>query len=135
MGRLLDSSVCVDLLRGRDPSINARFKAGVGSIFMSSVTYCELRTGALRSARPRHHEARLLDFVESVPIQDFSAAAAAAAAAVRAALMAAGRIVGELDMLIAGHTLALGWTLVTSDRDYSRIEGLCFEDWRLSPAP
>ena len=36
---------------------------------------------------------------------------------------------GNLDMMIGAHALALGLILVTSDRAFARIKKLKVEDW------
>ena len=54
----------------------------------------------------------------------------AAHALVRAELEAAGQVCGPYDLLLAGHALALGLTLVTNNvREFSRVSGLGIEDW------
>ncbi|MNG39961.1 tRNA(fMet)-specific endonuclease VapC [compost metagenome] len=45
-------------------------------------------------------------------------------------LAQAGLLIGENDTAIAGHAIASGCTLVTNNvREFSRVEGLVFEDW------
>ena len=51
-------------------------------------------------------------------------------ARIRAQLRRAGKPIGELDALIAGHALALGLVLVTHNtREFARVRGLALEDW------
>jgi len=48
----------------------------------------------------------------------------------KAKLKKAGAKIGELDLLIACHALALGAVLVTNNtREFERIEGLRLENW------
>ena len=45
-------------------------------------------------------------------------------------LEARGTLIGSLDMLIAGHALAMGVTLVTGNtRELGHVEGLTLENW------
>lgn len=53
-----------------------------------------------------------------------------AAMASCARLAREGRPLAPLDLQIAAHALALGATLVTSDRAMHHISGLRIEDWR-----
>lgn len=52
-------------------------------------------------------------------------------AEIRHQLVSAGKPIGELDMMIAAHALALGATLVTNNtRHYQRIaQPLSIENW------
>jgi tRNA(fMet)-specific endonuclease VapC len=36
---------------------------------------------------------------------------------------------GNLDLMVAAHALALGMVLVTSDRVFGRVKGLKIQDW------
>jgi len=48
------------------------------------------------------------------------------------ALRSAGKVVGELDLLIGCHALALDAVCVTNNtREFERIEGLKLENWVL----
>ena len=56
--------------------------------------------------------------------------AARKAAAIRAQLERAGTPIGPLDVLAAGHALALGYTMVTDNvREFGRVPGLRLENW------
>jgi tRNA(fMet)-specific endonuclease VapC len=129
--RLLDTNVCVHLIRRRPPEVLRRFEDfEVGEIGVSSVTVAELRYGAEKSSWPgRNHEA-LDTFLLPLEVLFFGDEAAAAYGRVRAALERAGTPIGPLDTLIAAHALGLGVTLVTNNvREFSRIAGLETEDW------
>jgi tRNA(fMet)-specific endonuclease VapC len=47
----------------------------------------------------------------------------------RATLERQGQPMGNLDMMIGAHALALGLVLVTSDHAFTRIKKLKLEDW------
>ena len=60
----------------------------------------------------------------------FDADDALAAGEVRTALELRGTPIGPYDVLIAGHALRHGATLVTANtREFSRVPGLMVEDW------
>ena len=48
---------------------------------------------------------------------------------IRAALEREGQAMGNLDMMIGAHALALGAVLVTNDQAFTRIKELNVEDW------
>lgn len=104
---------------------------------MSFVTFGELAVWAEKSANPvKAHET--LQQIKSL-VQVMGAAASATNsdaehlaqryAQVRAVLERAGSTIGVNDTWIAAHALALGLTVVTRDREFSRVPQLQCEDW------
>lgn len=139
MTRLLDSDVCIDLMRGRRREIVAAFAehAGPTPLCLSSVTLQELERGVLASA-PSHqalNRIRLSVFLAGpVDVVSFDAADAIAAAHLQAALQAQGLGIGPYDTQIAGQALRRGWTVVTANlRHFGRVPGLTLETWRATP--
>ena len=128
---LLDTNVCVDLLRGRAPALFQRLRGhAMDNVAISTITLAELQYGAAKSARPTHHAELLARFCAPLAILPFDPAAAERYGMVRAALEREGTPIGPLDTLIASHALALGLTLVTSnEREFRRVAGLRVENW------
>lgn len=115
---LLDTCVCIRLLRGGGATVARRIAAAApGAIAISAISLAELMEGAGRAGRG----VGLL--LAGVPVLAFDAAAAHAFPAARAAR-------GRHDRLIAAHALALGATLITHNgRDFRAVPGLRLEDW------
>lgn len=66
----------------------------------------------------------------AVRLLPFGELAAERAAAIRIDLERIGKVIGPMDVLIAGTALAHGATLVTHNTaEFSRIEGLRVVDW------
>ena len=132
MKYLLDSSVCVDYLTGRFPSVAERVKhLGPSDLCLSSIVVAELRYGADKSAHPQRNHALLDVLTGEIPCCDFDAGAATAYGKIRANLEKKGRTVGPNDMLIAAHSLSLGRVLVSDNvREFRRVRGLKVENWR-----
>ena len=131
MRRLLDTNVCIHVIRRRPPPVLRRFEEyEVGEIGVSSVTVAELSYGAEKSAAPKQNREALSRFLLPLEVLAFGDEAAAAYGRVRAALEKAGTPIGPLDTLIAAHAVGLGVTLVTNNtREFSRVPGLEVEDW------
>jgi len=56
--------------------------------------------------------------------------AAIAYGKIRATLEKQGQVIGNMDMQIAGHALALNMTVVTNNtKEFQRVEGLALENW------
>ena len=64
-------------------------------------------------------------------VADFNLDAAMHYADIRAALEAAGKPIGPLDLLIAGQARSLGATLVTANAgEFKRVKGLKIQAWK-----
>jgi tRNA(fMet)-specific endonuclease VapC len=129
--RLLDSDTCIQVLRGSAPFIDLFAALSPGSAFISSITYHELRYGALHSGMNRsRHLHSLDDFCSELEIFPFTEKSSRHSAAVRENLATLGTPIGPLDTLIAGHALEHELILVTGNvREFSRVQGLTIENW------
>ncbi|MEI6653569.1 MAG: PIN domain-containing protein [Verrucomicrobiota bacterium] len=127
---LLDSDTSIFFLKGH-PAVIAHFrKHGPKTLFLSSVSYHELRYGALHSNAVQRHLGAVQDFVAPLTVLPFTQASADYSSRVRQDLAAIGQTIGPLDMLIAGHALEHRLTLVTGNaREFSRVHGLLLETW------
>jgi tRNA(fMet)-specific endonuclease VapC len=128
---VLDTSICIELIRGRSDIILAHLRAcEVGTVGMSSITFAELQYGAARSRDPRRNRAALVRLAAVVEVQPFDTRAAEVYGEVRRRLERTGSPIGAMDTLIAAHALALPATLVTSNqREFRRVEGLPLANW------
>ncbi len=131
---MLDTNICSFIIRERPAAVLGRLQATVerqSSIVISVITYYEMLLGTIgRRASPRH--AGLVEaFVARLSaILPWEAAAAEEATRIRQDLAARGTPIGGNDVMIAGHALAADCVLVTNNmREFSRVQGLRFEDW------
>ena len=103
-----------------------------GGLCISSITLAELEFGMKHSSNPAKNEQALLRFLAPLSILPFGAATASEYGALRTYLQNKGTPIGPLDMLIAGHALAEGLTLVTNNvREFERVPDLQLENWAL----
>ncbi len=128
---LLDTNICGYLMRKRPPSVVERLATlGPARVAVSVVTAIELRTGADLATHPKRYHDLLDVFLSEIAVLPLDERCVRTTARIRAALRRAGKPIGELDALIAGHALALDVTLVTHDtREFARVTGLHLEDW------
>ena len=143
-GLHLDTNAAIALLN-RDPRwpparlgvadrLRARFRAALASnmkIHLSSIALHELQFGAAKSKAPAKNMRRLDDLLSGgITSLPFESADGAVAGRIRAALARQGTPIGPYDILIAGHAMSRGATLVTANtREFPRIAGLNIEDW------
>ena len=127
---LLDTNICVYVLKTRPSSVVARFSDfHAGELAVSVVTAMELRVGALRARNPRRavEVSGLLSKLRICPLGD---EVIDPFAQLKVSLQRAGQIVGPLDLLIAAQALSLDATLVTNnEREFRRVPGLRVENW------
>ncbi len=142
MGRLtlcLDSSVVIDLTRRRSPASRDRLREAVergDELVTSAVVLYELLAGAHLSSDPKREQDRLDQALAGIDVVDLTPEDVVVTGRVGGLLRSRGRSIGDIDTLIAGHALARGWTVVTSNvRHFGRVEGLTLIDWAVGPDP
>lgn len=131
--RLLDTCMCIFLIRAKDPAIRERCsRFGVGELAISSVTESELRHGAEKSMDPAKNHRQLDLFLLSLPVLPYGGDCARHYGEIRRHLEVAGTAIGAMDLLIAAHGRAAGLIVVThNSREFTRVPGLIVEDWAL----
>ncbi|HEX4621812.1 MAG TPA: type II toxin-antitoxin system VapC family toxin [Myxococcaceae bacterium] len=130
MRRLLDTDICVALLKD-DQEARARLLAeDPGDVCLCSVVKAELLYGARHSKRVDPNLRRLERFFapfESLPFDD---AAAHWYGTIRAHLARVGRPIGGNDLLIAAIALAQDVTVVTRNTaEFNRVPNIRLEAW------
>lgn len=129
---MLDTDICGYLIRGRSRRIQDRL---VGltpdEVCISVVTRAELLYGLKRLPPSHRLHVAVLRFLRAIRNLPWDADAADYYAQIAHQLFRSGKPVGELDMMIAAHSLAMGAVLVTNNtRHYERIEQpLRLENW------
>ncbi len=128
---LLDTNTLSYIATGRSPAARVRL-AGLGrheTACVSTVSEGEIRFGLAK--RPGAHPARnaIENLLGRVQLLAWGSEEAAAYGRLRANLESLGKPLGNLDMLIAAHALALRATLVTNDKAFTRVAQLPLENW------
>ncbi len=131
MKYLLDTNICIYLIKQKPPKVLKHFKTqAIGDIGISSITLAELRYGVSKSQHGEKNREALDEFILPLEIADFDEKAAAVYGTVRSDLEKAGKPIGSMDMLIGAHALSLGATLVTNNtKDFKQIKNLKIVDW------
>ena len=133
MSLLLDTDVCIALLRGRRARPRQLVAACVDEgrvLHVSAISLHELWFGVAGSERPDAGAEELARLATVLRILDFNADDARAAGQIRSDLKRLGTPIGPFDVLIAGQALARGLTLATGNRrEFGRVDGLRLESW------
>ena len=132
MELMLDTNICIYLIREHPPSVIERFSShAVGDIGISVITLAELEYGVSKSSRPARNREALEQFISPLEIVPFDRRATAVYGKLRTTLEKKGEAIGSMDLLIAAHALSLEVQLITHNvREFGRVPGLRIEDWK-----
>ena len=130
---LLDTNICIHLINRRSgfERILRRLSGrSFGEICISAITVSELRYGVAKSARSSENAATLDEFLSRFELLDYPVDAAATYGRTRTGLERAGTPIGNNDLLIAAHALAIDARVATSNAsEFERVTGLKVLDW------
>jgi tRNA(fMet)-specific endonuclease VapC len=101
----------------------------MAQLAISAVTEAELLFGAARKPEAIRLSVAVDEFLLRVQALPWDSKATRHYADVRATLERHGKPMGNLDMMIAAHALAVEAILVTNDRAFLRLGNLKLEDW------
>ncbi len=131
MRYLLDTNICIYLIKKRPPEVLDQFRQHpLQNVAISTITLFELEYGAHKSQQVKRTRKALAGFFFPLTILDIDRSAAADAAIIRANLEKSGTPMGPYDLLIAGLARSQKITLVTNNtKEFERVEGLLLENW------
>lgn len=131
MRYMLDTNICIYAIEHKPEQVFMRLQEHDPiDICISSVTYAELVHGAEKSKAIEKNRVALALLLANIEIMNFDSLAAESYGKIRADLEKAGTPIGPFDMMIAGHAMALGYTVVTNNtKEFERVKGLKLENW------
>jgi len=131
MKYLLDTNICIYIIKKKPASVKARFSTlHAGDVGISTITLSELQYGVEKSSYPDKNQQALNQFLLPLEVLEYPQDAAKEYGKIRQHLEKTGKIIGPLDMLIAAHAKALDLTLVTNNiKEFSRVPDLKVENW------
>ena len=132
MLHMLDTDIASYVIKGRPPGVEAKLAALDPSLVcVSVITRAELLYG-LKQLSPAHRlHIGVRRFLRIVRVLPWEADAADFYADIRHGLKSTGQIIGEMDMMIAAHSLAAAAVLVTNNiRHFEQIPApLILQNW------
>jgi tRNA(fMet)-specific endonuclease VapC len=130
---LLDTNVCARYLNGKSLAIRQRLRStNLADIAVCSVVKGELFYGAMKSNNLEKTLDRQQEFLKLFVSLPFDDDASFIYGRIRAELSAKGIIIGANDLQIAAIAMVNNLILVTHNvREFSRVNGLRFEDWEV----
>jgi len=116
MKYMLDTDICVHLIKQKPASVLNKLHSGLGDgIAISAITLAELMHGVEASAYPEKNTLALNQFLSIVDILPFDDKAAVEYGKICATLRQRGILIGVMDMLIAAHAKAEKLVIVTNN--------------------
>ena len=130
MRYMLDTNICIYAIKHKPGQVFMRLQEhDLIDICISSVTYAELVHGVEKSKAIEKNRVALALLLANIEIMNFDSLAAESYGKIRADLEKAGTPIGPLDMMIAGHAMALDYTVVTNNtKEFERVKGLKLEN-------
>ncbi|MDR3554730.1 MAG: type II toxin-antitoxin system VapC family toxin [Syntrophobacteraceae bacterium] len=131
---LLDTNIASFIIKGASAALDHRLMGvSMAHLAISAITEGELRCGVapLPQATRLHSliDSLIEEFLLRVTVLPWDSDCAQRYGLLRATLEREGRPMGNLDMMIGAHALALKLILITNDRAFERIKGMKIEDW------
>jgi len=128
---MLDTNICIYIAKHQPPEVKARFeRLKPGQLVMSAITYGELYYGACKSSQRARALTQIEELVQDIPVENLDLITARVYGEIRATLERQGHPIGNNDLWIGAHAMALDVTLATNnEREFKRIAGLSVENW------
>jgi tRNA(fMet)-specific endonuclease VapC len=130
---LIDTNVLSEIVKNPDGRAAREHQRvtddSENDVLISIIAACELRFGVMKKGSSRL-AARIDELLAGTRIASLDAGADQPYAHLRADLERRGQVIGQNDMLIAAHAIALDAILVTDNvREFRRVKGLRVENW------
>ena len=131
MKYLLDTNICIYLMKDSYPKMTSRFLSMDPSDFcISAITVYELEYGAAKSKWGEKNRNNLMLFLAPFSILPFDGRDASYAGRVRSYLEEHGTMIGPYDIQISAQALARNLTVIThNENEFCRVPHLMTEDW------
>ena len=128
----LDSDLLVSFLRRQPDALAAmnRLESEEGTLCTTIVTVCELFEGASFASEAVRASRALESLLSRMSVIDLDLDSARIFGQIRCDLRRTGRLLDDMDMLIASIALAHGETLITRNgKHFGRVPGLKIQTW------
>jgi len=128
---MLDTNTASYIIKGEPAVIRERLrKIPMANVCVSAITEAELLRGVAKKPGAKQLPIVVKEFLLRVEILPWDSDAADAYAQLRTACENEGKPLGNMDMLIAAHSVAVGAVLITNDKAFYNVKHhLMLEDW------
>jgi tRNA(fMet)-specific endonuclease VapC len=126
---LLDTNIISYYLKGIE-NLKERITTNIDSLSISIISYYEIISG-LKSIDANKRINEFEKFCKLIDIINLDKASILASCKIYASLKKSGKLIDDIDILIAGIALSNNLVMITDNTEhFDRIEGLKVENWR-----
>lgn len=126
---LLDTNICIFLLKNQFDIAEKIGKAGAKNCFISDITLAELYYGASKSGQKEKKMQGVKDVEELLPVLSIHQVLETFAD-IKTTLNSQGMLIDDFDLLIGATAVTYGLIMVTDNvKHFSRIPGIKIENW------
>lgn len=126
---LLDTNIISYYLKGSE-SLKEKISDNIDALSISIISYYEIISG-LQSINANRRIAEFEKFYELIESLNLDKDSISASCKIYASLKKSGRLIDDIDILIAGSALSNNCVMVTNNTEhFERIEGLKVENWK-----
>ena len=128
---LLDTNICIYIIKKKPVDVLKTLKTkSKKNIYVSSITIAELEYRVAKSQFPEKNKIALIEFLSIFNILPFNDIDAVEFGMIKTDLEKKGKIIGPMDLLIAGQAKSKKLILVTNNiKEFEIVEGLKIENW------
>ena len=126
----LDTNVVIDILR-KNEQIRKKIEeiSGVGEIYITTITLCELYRGAYLSNKTDYSFQIINNFLTEVEMINFDKDSCQEFGKIYTSLSKRGKITQELDLMIASIAKVNNLVLITRDKEHFKNTDVKLEIW------
>lgn len=126
---MLDTNMVSHFIKGVSNVRDKVVSVPMSELGISAITEGDLLFGLAKKTDAKQLSMVVHEFLIRVDVLPWDSVAAACYGRLRADMQKKGKILDNLDLLIAAHALSLGLMLITNDRAFTQVKGLKIEDW------
>ncbi len=128
---ILDTDTCIYWLKGNENIERSIIRHGLGNVFITVITECELFYGAYKSIKKDKNLAVIEELRTRIKTLHTVSGVPSLYGKIKAELESKGQTLDDADLLISSIALLNNATLVTNNIEhFKRINGLKIENWR-----
>jgi len=122
---ILDSDILIYFLKGKKEVIEKVLSLQNDELYITIINYTELLYGIYNSNKISQNREKILPFLDNFKILQFDKNASEIFAKLKARLKKQGKIIADMDLMIASIAISNKATLYTNNlKHFSRIDGL-----------
>ena len=128
---MLDTNICIYIIKNKPSQVREKLhEFEISEVCISTITVSELIYGAYKSQFVEKNLKAIEGFLLPFEIMDYDYKASIEYGKIRACLEKKGKVIGNMDMQIAGHALSLNLELISNNtKEFKRINGLKLDNW------